>query len=101
MIGRSRYLTGLCVVIAMASTPASALETPAQQKCLVAVNKGFAKVSKAEGKAAGLCLKAAAAGNLAPLTVAGCIAADADQKIAGARTKAEASIHKACTETPD
>lgn len=86
----------VAAVLAAAPTAARALETAAQQKCLHAVNKGFAKVSKAEGKEALSCLKAAARGELAPATMSDCIAADPKQKIAGARAKAEASIAKAC-----
>ncbi|HEY2774894.1 MAG TPA: hypothetical protein VGK20_12685 [Candidatus Binatia bacterium] len=98
-----RLLLIVAVLFApLVQSPATAAaESAAQQKCLGAVDKGFAGVSKAEGKAALGCIKAAASGDLAPATVAGCITADAKQKIAGAQAKAKSTIAKACTIQPD
>jgi hypothetical protein len=80
--------------------PAAALESKTQQACIKASHKGFARVATAEARAAGLCLKGAAAGAPVQPTIAGCIAADGDGKIAVAQTKATGLIQKSCTEAP-
>jgi hypothetical protein len=87
-------------VLAIA-TPALALQSKAQQACINAVHKGFAAVAKAEAREAASCVKAAALGELMQPTVAGCIAADANGKIAAAASKATASIPDKCGEAPD
>lgn len=87
-------------ILALAA-PAQALQSKAQQGCILAVHKGFTAVAKAEAREAASCLKAAALGELAQPNIADCIAADAKGKIAGATAKATTSIPDACGEAPD
>lgn len=92
-------LLAILPLLGLAGT-ATALETKAQQACIKASHKGFARVAAAEARAAASCLKAAAAGAPIQPTIAACIAADTDGKIADANSKATAAIQKACTEAP-
>lgn len=83
------------------ASPALALQSKAQQACILTVHKAFAAVAKAEAREAASCLKAAALGDLVQPTVVDCIDADVRSKVAAARAKAAARVQDKCEESPD
>jgi hypothetical protein len=77
-----------------------AVENKEQQKCIVGLNKNFAKVASAQGKAIGKCIKDGSKGKLPQSqTIEQCMAADHD-KVADAKAKTHAKAGKECVE-PD
>ena len=74
-----------------------------QQKCIVELNKGFAKVAKAQGKDICQCIKDGAKGKLgtSPTAIEDCLTSDPKMKVAKAKQKAIEKGAQKCTVPPD
>ncbi len=71
-----------------------------QQRCINQLNKGFAKVAKAQGRENARCIRAAGKGSVA--SAEACLTADARGKVAKAKNKNSRGEIKRCTGfTPD
>ena len=82
---------------------APAPETPQnkdQQKCINELNKNFAKVAKAQGKAICKCIKDGSKGQLTG-TIETCLTADVGGKVAKAQNKTVSKESQKCTTPPD
>ncbi|HYD48108.1 MAG TPA: hypothetical protein VEB21_07170 [Terriglobales bacterium] len=94
-----------CLVSALCWLAAAAgaqVQTDAQQKCLVGLNAGGAKVAAAQAKANLSCLKAANKGaEPAGGSAQSCLTADAGGKVAKAVAKVGAVETKKCATPPD
>lgn len=74
-------------------------QSPAQQACIVALNKAASKVSKAQAKLDARCLASHARGDI--VSVVACIAEDPGSRVQRASLKLLAQQEKRCGEVPD
>ena len=100
---RSVITAVVAVVSLFAAAPLWAQEqSAAQQACINAVNKGFAKVAKAQRKEIAGCIKRGVKGKLAGgETIDSCMVADEKGKVAKAGQKTLDQELVRCTEPPD
>jgi hypothetical protein len=78
----------------------AAPQTAAQQSCINELNKGLAKVAKAQGKDIVACLKNGSKGKLGTQSIEECIKADNKGKVKKAKQKTLSKAGPKCTETP-
>jgi hypothetical protein len=71
-------------------------QTKEQQKCIVTLNKNFAKVAKTQGKEIGACIKNGSKDKLGAQTLEECLTADGKQKVADAQDKTISKAAKDC-----
>jgi hypothetical protein len=67
-----------------------------QWKCIVTLNKNFAKVAKTQGKEIGKCIKNGSKEKLTVPTIEDCLTADSKQKVADAMAKTETKAAQDC-----
>jgi hypothetical protein len=75
-------------------------QNKAQQICINELNKGFAKVAKAQGKDIGACLKNGSMRKLGVQNIEECITADNRGKVAKAQQKTLSKAGPKCTQAP-
>ena len=88
----AKVLPALCL---LASGQASAQIPEDEQKCIVELNKGFAKVAKAQSRENVRCVKLAGRGRVASAEV--CLTADSRGKVAKAKSRNEKRQTRRCT----
>ncbi len=77
------------------------IEDKDQQKCIVGLNKNFAKVAKAQGKENCACIKGGSKGKLGGQSIEDCTTADAKNKVAKAKAKTLSKAASDCATAPD
>jgi hypothetical protein len=75
---------------------APATQEKQQQKCIVTLNKNFAKVAKTQGKESNACIKNESKEKLGAQTLEQCLTADLKQKVADAKAKTVSKAAKDC-----
>jgi hypothetical protein len=75
-------------------------QTPTQQNCINELNKGLAKVAKAQGKNIVACLKNGSKGRLGVQTIEACLTADSKRKVAKAKQQTLSKAGPKCTQAP-
>jgi hypothetical protein len=76
-------------------------QNEAQQSCINELNKGLAKVAKAQGKDLSTCLKNASKGKLGAQTIEACLTADNKGKVAKAKQKMIIKAGSVCPADPN
>jgi hypothetical protein len=76
------------------------LQTKTQQICINELNKGFAKVVKAQGKDMGACLKNGSMRKLGVQSIEECLSADNRGKVAKTKQKMLSKAGPKCTQAP-
>jgi hypothetical protein len=76
-------------------------QSPVQQNCINELNKGFAKVAKAQGKDIVACVKNGSKGKLGAQSIEECLTADNKGKVAKAVQKTLAKAPPKCSQPPD
>lgn len=96
--GKKYFLGLLAASVLIAPGPVQAqTQSVSQQKCIVAVGKGAAKLAKTFRKQAEKCIKSSTTG----VAAEGCITSDPRGRIQNASDKITAAIVKSCTPAPD
>jgi len=90
------YAIATLSILLLASTAFAQPQSPEQQRCITALNGGFAKVAKARSKAVVRCAKAAQKGD----SFAGCLA-EQQSKLDKALAKLASTESKKCSAAPD
>ncbi len=85
----------LAALLLLASDQASAQIPQDEQTCIVGLNKGFAKVGKAQGRENARCVKAAGRGKVA--SAEACLTADSRGKVSKAKSRNERGQASRCT----
>ncbi len=94
-VWQTAAVAALAAIFLLASDQASAQIPEDEQKCIVELNKGFAKVVKAQSRENVKCVKFAGRGRVASAEV--CLTADSRGKVAKAKSRNEKRQTRRCT----
>ena len=76
------------------------VQSKAQRKCILALNKSFSKVARAQGKLIGSCIKKGSKGQLGAQSIEDCTTADS-AKLANATSQTVSKAEKRCADPND